>query len=147
MRSAIVLVIAVLLVGQGCASPQSAATTTTALTARPTALYSVRSERAFCEELDYNLLFRWFLGMQLMERSFDATTPAAAYAYNHCYPHSNGDTLTYVPSDASSGGHASATYANALSDILTNTGFVHPNSHAYGNICFHTYMHTQTRWH
>ncbi len=37
------------------------------------ALYSVRSERAFCEELDYNLLFRWFLGMQLMERSFDPT--------------------------------------------------------------------------
>ena len=30
-------------------------------------------ERAFCEELDDNLLFRWFLGMQLMERSFDAT--------------------------------------------------------------------------
>ena len=37
------------------------------------ALFSVRSERAFCEELDYNLLFRWFLGMQLLERSFDAT--------------------------------------------------------------------------
>ena len=37
------------------------------------ALFSVRSERAFCEELDYKLLFRWFLGMQLMERSFDAT--------------------------------------------------------------------------
>ena len=36
-------------------------------------LFSIRSERAFCEELDYNLLFRWFLGMQLMERSFDAT--------------------------------------------------------------------------
>ena len=36
-------------------------------------LFSVRSERAFCEELDYNLLFRWFLHMQLMERSFDAT--------------------------------------------------------------------------
>lgn len=36
-------------------------------------LYSVRSERAFCEELDYNLLFRWFLGMDLMERSFDPT--------------------------------------------------------------------------
>ena len=70
-----------------------------------------------------------------------------AYAYNHCYPHPNGDTLTYVPSDAISGGHASATYANALSDILTNTGFVHPNSHAYGNTCFHTYIHTQTRWH
>jgi transposase len=25
------------------------------------ALYSVRSERAFCEELEYNLLFRWFV--------------------------------------------------------------------------------------
>ncbi len=36
-------------------------------------LYSVRSERAFCEELDYNLLFRWFLGMSLLEPSFDAT--------------------------------------------------------------------------
>ena len=28
-------------------------------------LYSVRSERAFCEELEYNLLFRWFLDMNL----------------------------------------------------------------------------------
>lgn len=37
------------------------------------ALYSVRSERAFCEELDYNLLFRWFLDLQLMEPSFDPT--------------------------------------------------------------------------
>jgi transposase len=27
------------------------------------ALHSVRSERAFCEELEYNLLFRWFLDM------------------------------------------------------------------------------------
>ncbi len=37
-------------------------------------LYSVRSERAFCEQLDYNLLFRWFLGMNLVEPSSDATT-------------------------------------------------------------------------
>ena len=36
-------------------------------------LYSVRRERAFCEELEYNLLFRWFLDMNLMERSFDPT--------------------------------------------------------------------------
>ena len=36
-------------------------------------LYSVRSERAFCEELEYNLLFRWFLDMNLVERSFDPT--------------------------------------------------------------------------
>ena len=38
------------------------------------ALYTVRSERAFCEELDYNLLFRWFLDMDLMEPSFDPTS-------------------------------------------------------------------------
>ena len=38
------------------------------------ALYSVRSERAFCEELDYHLLFRWFLDMSVVEPSFDAST-------------------------------------------------------------------------
>jgi transposase len=37
------------------------------------ALYSVRSERAFCEELDFQLLYRWFLEMSLMEPSFDPT--------------------------------------------------------------------------
>ncbi|MBI5328117.1 MAG: IS5 family transposase [Deltaproteobacteria bacterium] len=37
------------------------------------ALYSVRSERQFCEQLDYNLLFRWFLDMNTIEDSFDAT--------------------------------------------------------------------------
>jgi transposase len=35
------------------------------------ALYSVRSERLFCEQLDYNLLFRWFLDMSMEEPSFD----------------------------------------------------------------------------
>ena len=37
------------------------------------ALYSVRSERVFCEELEYNLLYRWFLDMDLMKCSFDTT--------------------------------------------------------------------------
>ncbi len=37
-------------------------------------LYSVRSEYAFCEELDYHLLFRWFLGMDMVEPSFDSST-------------------------------------------------------------------------
>ena len=37
------------------------------------ALYSVRSERQFSEQLGYNLLFRWFLDMELEEESFDAT--------------------------------------------------------------------------
>lgn len=35
------------------------------------ALYTIRSERLFCEQLDYNLLFRWFLDMNAVERSFD----------------------------------------------------------------------------
>lgn len=38
------------------------------------ALYSVRSERQFCEQLGYNLLFRWFLDMDMLEPTFDATT-------------------------------------------------------------------------
>jgi transposase len=37
------------------------------------ALYTVRSERQFCEQLDYNLLYRWFLDMDMEEPSFDAT--------------------------------------------------------------------------
>jgi len=37
------------------------------------AFYSVRSERQFCEQLDYNLLFRWFLDMNMVEESFDPT--------------------------------------------------------------------------
>ncbi len=37
-------------------------------------LYTVRSERAFCEQLDYDLLFRWFLGMNVIEPSFDPST-------------------------------------------------------------------------
>src|SRR3954454_11574306 len=38
------------------------------------ALYSVPSERAFCEQLDYNLLWRWFLDMNIVEESFDHST-------------------------------------------------------------------------
>jgi hypothetical protein len=37
-------------------------------------LYSVRSERAFCEELTYHLLFRWFFDMDMLEPSFDHST-------------------------------------------------------------------------
>jgi transposase len=38
------------------------------------ALYTVRSERLFCEQLGYNLLFRWFLDMDMTEPSFDPST-------------------------------------------------------------------------
>ena len=32
-------------------------------------LYSVRSERLLMEELDYNMLFRWFVGLAMDDRS------------------------------------------------------------------------------
>ena len=35
------------------------------------ALYSIRSETQFCEQLRYNLLFRWFLDMDMVEEPFD----------------------------------------------------------------------------
>jgi transposase len=38
------------------------------------AFYSVRSDRLFCEQLDYNLLFRWFLDMDMVDESFDHST-------------------------------------------------------------------------
>jgi len=41
------------------------------------AFYSVRSERLFCEQLDYNLLFRWFLDMGIEDASFDHSTFSA----------------------------------------------------------------------
>ena len=40
-------------------------------------LYLVRSERLFSEMLIYNMLFRWFLDMDLEERSFDHSTFSA----------------------------------------------------------------------
>jgi transposase len=38
------------------------------------ALFSVPSERAFCERLRYDLLFQWFLDLELEEEPFDAST-------------------------------------------------------------------------
>ena len=38
------------------------------------AMYSIRSERAFCERLNYDLLFKWFLDMRIDEPAFDAST-------------------------------------------------------------------------
>lgn len=38
------------------------------------AMYSIRSERAFCERLNYDLLFKWFLDMRIDQAAFDATT-------------------------------------------------------------------------
>ncbi len=37
-------------------------------------LYSIRSERLLCEQLDYNLLFRWFVGLSIDELIWDHST-------------------------------------------------------------------------
>ena len=37
-------------------------------------LYTIRSERLLMEQLDYNLLFRWFVGLTLDEAVWDPTT-------------------------------------------------------------------------
>jgi transposase len=38
------------------------------------AMYSIRSERAFCERLNYDLLFKWFLDLPIDAKAFDAST-------------------------------------------------------------------------
>jgi transposase len=38
------------------------------------AFYGVRSDKLFCEQLDYNLLFRWFLDVDMLEEAFDHST-------------------------------------------------------------------------
>jgi transposase len=38
------------------------------------ALYSIRSERQFCERLQYDLLFKWFLDLNIMDPAFDSST-------------------------------------------------------------------------
>ena len=38
------------------------------------ALFSVRSERQFCERLQYDLLFKWFLDLNISDAAFDAST-------------------------------------------------------------------------
>jgi transposase len=42
-------------------------------------LYSVRSERQLMEQIDYNLLFRWFVGLNADDPVWSATT----FSKNH----------------------------------------------------------------
>jgi IS5 family transposase len=35
------------------------------------AFYSIRSERQFCERLQHDLLFKWFLGLNVEDEAFD----------------------------------------------------------------------------
>jgi transposase len=38
------------------------------------ALYTIRSERQFCERLQYDLLFKWFLDLNIADAAFDHST-------------------------------------------------------------------------
>ena len=38
------------------------------------ALFSIRSDRQLCEQLEYNLMYRWFLDMEFDEPAFDASS-------------------------------------------------------------------------
>jgi transposase len=37
-------------------------------------LYTIRSERLLMEQLDYNLLFRWFVGLSMDDSVWDHST-------------------------------------------------------------------------
>ena len=45
------------------------------------ALFSVRSERQFCERLHYDLLFKWFLDLNILD-------PAPSASLRTCFDHS-----------------------------------------------------------
>lgn len=38
------------------------------------ALYSIRSERALCEQIEFNAMFRWFVGLDWDDKVFDHST-------------------------------------------------------------------------
>ena len=38
------------------------------------ALYTIRSERQLMEQLDYNMLFRWFVGLSMDDEVWEAST-------------------------------------------------------------------------
>jgi hypothetical protein len=46
--------------------------------------YSVRSERLLMEQLDYNLLFRWFVGMNMTSRCGWPQCSPPRYAHSRC---------------------------------------------------------------
>src|ERR1035437_899423 len=43
------------------------------------AFYSIRSERQFCERLQYDLLFKWFVGLNITDPAFDPPPPSTEH--------------------------------------------------------------------
>jgi len=44
------------------------------------ALYSIRSERQFCERLQYDLLFKWFLGLNVSDPACGGKSQRGPYS-------------------------------------------------------------------
>ena len=61
------------------------------------ALYSVRSERQFCERLHYDLLFRFFLDLNLDEDAFDASSFAKNWKKSGADGSRTHDLLNAIP--------------------------------------------------
>src|ERR1700724_162773 len=49
------------------------------------ALYSLRSERLLTEQLDYNLLFRWFVGLNMDDPVWDVSSEIGPLHNKHRY--------------------------------------------------------------
>src|SRR5919107_342735 len=59
---------------RGSPDPQLAMLSTLSTEDLIPADHPIRSERAFCERLNYDLLFKWFLDLRIDEAAFDAST-------------------------------------------------------------------------
>jgi hypothetical protein len=81
------------------------------------ALYSVRSERMLMEELNYNLLFRWFVGLNMDDSVWDVTVlPRAVAGWGHC--------RSLLPSRVTAGTRAESALGRALHGGWNATGSV-----------------------
>jgi len=84
------------------------------------ALYSVRSERLLVEQLDYNLLFRWFVGLNMDDAFWGCDRvhqePRAPARWGHC--------RSLLPSRASAGTGAESALGRALYRGWNATGSV-----------------------
>ena len=63
-------------------------------------LYTIRSERQLIEQIDYNLLYRWFVGLELDI----APRPVGGPRYNHLRPPESWVTLCRLLKNSSSKG-------------------------------------------
>src|ERR1700693_1491353 len=89
------------------------------------ALYSVRSERLLMEQLDYNLLFRWFVGLNMDDAIWDVTVFRIKGAFASAYP-CNASAILSPACPSHNGGidpFLALSYRILVSADLSNAGF------------------------